>query len=148
MAKKAQNEAVREAQESPATRRTRREVTIFLPEVKAPRFLQGFVDFVREQGVVGLAVGLILGVASKSLIDSMVNNLVNPLIGLLTGGVSLEHKTLCIDRAVGGACKTNLGYGQFLSDLISFLIVVALVYFIVKGLKLDRLDKKKAEAQQ
>ena len=119
----------------------RKEVVISLPVVKAPRFLQGFVDFIREQGVVGLAVGLILGVAAKSLIDSLVNNIFSPIIGLLTGGVSLQHKTLCVKHA-GGVCKTALSYGQFLNDFISFLIVVALVYFVVKSLKLDTLDRK------
>jgi len=125
----------------------KREVVIVLPAVKAPGWLQGFVDFIREQGVVGLAVGLILGIAAKSVIDSLVNNIFNPIVGLLTGGVTLDHKTLCILHETGGACKTNLGYGHFLSDLISFIIVAALVYFVVKSLKLDKVDKKKVEAK-
>jgi large conductance mechanosensitive channel len=117
-------------------------VVVTLPAVKAPKFLQGFVNFVREQGVVGLAVGLILGVAAKSVIDSLVNNIFNPVIGLLTGGISLEHKTACI-KHVNGVCTTSLGYGRFISDLISFFIVAAAVYFVVIGLKLDKLDRKK-----
>ena len=124
-----------------------KEVVLVLPVIKAPGWLQGFVDFVREQGVVGLAVGLILGVAAKSVIDSLVNNIFNPLIGLLTGGVTLNHKTLCILHQSGGACKTNLGYGQFLSDFISFVIVAALVYFVVKSLKLDKIDIKKSTSK-
>ncbi len=125
----------------------RKEVTINLPVVRAPGWLQGFVDFVREQGVVGLAVGLILGVAAKSVIDSFVNNIINPIIGLLTGGVSLEHKTWCIDHTAG-VCTSTLKYGQFISDIISFLIVAFVVYMIVKMLKLDRLDKKKEEEKK
>lgn len=120
----------------------RKEVTLNLPVVKAPGWLQGFVDFVRSQGVVGLAAGLILGVAAKSLIDSLVNNIFNPLIGLLTGGVSLEHKSLCI-KHTAKACETSLGYGRFISDVVSFLIVAAVVYFVIKSLKLDKLDAKK-----
>jgi large conductance mechanosensitive channel len=123
--------------------RREREVAIVLPAVKAPQFLQGFVDFIREQGVVGLAIGLILGFASKTVVDSMVNNIFNPIVGLLTGGISLEHKTACLTRNTEGVCTTTLKYGQFISDLISFLIVVAAVYFVFKMLKLERLDKKK-----
>lgn len=130
--------------DEPRRRTVRHEVVINIPAVQAPGWLQGFVDFIREQGVVGLAVGLILGVAAKSVIDSLVNNIFNPIIGLLTGGVTLEHKTLCIKHA-GAVCKTTMNYGQFFSDLISFIIVAAVVYFVVKGLKLDKLDKKKAE---
>lgn len=118
-----------------------KDIVITIPAIKAPHWLQGFVDFVREQGVVGLAVGLILGVAGKSVIDSLVNNIFNPFIGLLTGGISLQDKTVCIKR-VSEICQTNLGYGRFVSDFISFVIIVAVVYFVVKGLKLDKLDKK------
>jgi large conductance mechanosensitive channel len=114
-----------------------------MPELGAPKFLQGFVDFIREQGVVGLAIGLILGFASKTVVDSLVNNIFNPIVGLLSGGVSLEHKTWCVDRLSDNSCKANIGYGHFLSDLLSFLIVVLLVYLIFKGLRLERLDKKK-----
>jgi large conductance mechanosensitive channel len=123
--------------------RREREVAVLMPVLKAPKFLQGFVDFIREQGVVGLAIGLILGFASKTVVDSMVNNIFNPLVGLLTGGISLEHKTACISHNPQGVCDTTLKYGQFLSDLFSFLIVVLLVYLIFKGLRLERLDKKK-----
>lgn len=124
----------------------RHEVVISFPAVKAPGWLQGFIDFVREQGVVGLAVGLILGIAAKSVIDSLVANIFNPVIGLLTGGVSLEHKALCIKK-VAGACTTTLNYGRFFSDLVSFLIVAAVVYFVVKSLKLDKIDKKKVKIE-
>lgn len=115
-------------------------IVVVLPPIKAPGWLQGFVDFVREQGVVGLAVGLILGVASKSLIDSLVANIFNPVVGLITGGGNLANKAVCLNDS----CSSKMGYGQFISDLVSFIIVAAIVYFVVKKLKLDKLDKKKA----
>lgn len=121
---------------------TKKEVTVALPVVKAPSWLQGFVNFVREQGVVGLAVGLVLGVAGKSVVDSIVANIFNPVIGVLTGGVNLANRHICIKESAG-ECVSKIGYGQLLSDLLSFLIVAAVVYFVVKGLKLDRLDKPK-----
>lgn len=119
-----------------------KEVTLSLPVVKAPGWLQGFVDFIREQGVVGLAVGLVLGFASKSVVDSIVNNIFNPIVGVLTGGVNLADRFICI-KSDAGVCVSKVGYGQLLSDIISFLIIAGVVYFVVKGLKLDKLDKKK-----
>lgn len=121
-------------------------IVVVLPPIKAPAWLQGFVNFVREQGVVGLAVGLVLGVASKGVVDSLVANIFNPIIGVLTGGESLATKAWCMKHTAEGACQagTKLGYGQVMSDLLSFVIVAAVVYFVVKGLKLDKLDKKKA----
>jgi len=122
----------------------RREVVVSFPVVKAPVWLQGFVDFVREQGVVGLAVGLTLGIASKSVVDSLVANFFNPIIGVLTGGESLASRYICL-KQVDGACTSKLGIGQVISDIVSFIILAAIIYFVVKGLKLDKLDKKKAE---
>lgn len=120
----------------------RKEVTLSVPVMKVPKPLQGFVDFVRQQGVVGLAVGLVLGVAGKSVVDSFVNNVFNPVVGLLTGGIDLGNKAVCIKR-VGEVCTSSLGYGRLISDIISFLIVAFAVYLIVHFLKLDKLDKKK-----
>lgn len=121
---------------------TRKEVTVNLPVVRAPGFLQGFINFIREQGVIGLAIGLVLGVAGKSLVDSVVANIFSPIIGVLTGGVDLSDKFACI-KSEAGQCVSKITYGQFLNDLISFVIILGVVYFIVKSLKLDRLDKKK-----
>lgn len=122
----------------------RRDVVVSLPVIKAPGWLEGFINFVREQGVVGLAVGLTLGVAAKSVVDSLVANIINPIIGLAGKGGSLDNKFVCL-KSVNGACTNKLGYGHFLSDILSFVIIVAILYFVVKGLKLDRLDKKKEE---
>jgi len=120
---------------------TRREVVIVLPPFKAPGWLQGFVNFVREQGVVGLAVGLVLGVAAKSVVDSLVQNIFNPVIGLLYGGGDLNSKYICL-KTTENVCQNKLGYGSFANTLVSFLIVCATVYFVVKKLKLDKIDVK------
>ena len=117
-----------------------------LHRVKVWGFLQGFVDFVREQGVVGLAVGLVLGVAAKSVVDSLVNNIFNPIVGLFgAGGGELGSRYTCL-KHVSGVCTNKLGYGRVISDLVSFLIVASIVYFIVKALRLDKIDKSKTNA--
>lgn len=114
-----------------------------IPSLKVPSPFQGFINFVREQGVVGLGVGFIVGTSANALIKSIVNNLLTPVIGMLTGGVDLSQKAMCIN-SVGGVCKNSLHYGQVLSDIITFLVILAVVYFLVKSLKLDKLDKPKA----
>ncbi len=125
----------------------RREMMIVLPPIKVPRMFQGFIEFVREQGVVGLAIGLVLGTAAKSLIDSLVQNIFNPIIGLLYGGGEFGTKYVCLRHNSLGQCSNKLGYGGFVNELISFVIVAAVVYFIVHRLKLDRIDKKKVDAK-
>jgi large conductance mechanosensitive channel len=123
----------------------RHEVVIGLPAIKVPKVLtpfQGFVDFLREQGVVGLAVGLVLGTQIKTLVDQLVASFINPLVGLvLPGGGSLAEQTFHMSFRHEGA---DFGWGAFVAQFISFLVVAAIVYYVVKGLKLDKLDKKKA----
>ena len=105
------------------------------------RPIGGFMDFVREQGVVGLAVGLAIGTQVKTLVDQIVASFINPIVGLLLpGDGDLTKKAFHL--TVNGKLAT-FTYGSFLTVLISFMAVAAVIYFIVKGLKLDQLDKKK-----
>lgn len=102
--------------------------------IKSP--VQGFVDFIREQGVVGLAVGFILGGAVSKIVSSLVENVINPLVGIMLGKVNLADRAWTVGSA-------TLKYGAFVSTLIDFVIIAAVIYFGVKWLGLDKLDKKK-----
>lgn len=103
----------------------------------------GFMDFIREQGVIGLAVGLTIGTAVTVFVKSIVDNIINPIIGaVLPGGTDLSTKFVCL-TSENGACVNKLSWGAVVSNFISFLTIAAIIYFVVRGLKLDRLDKKK-----
>ncbi|MFZ2523475.1 MAG: MscL family protein [Minisyncoccia bacterium] len=99
--------------------------------------MKGFMDFIREQGVVGLAVGFILGGAVSKTVSSLVENIINPLIGVILGKVNLADKML----SLGGV---SLKYGAFVSTVVDFLIIAAVVYWGVNALGLNKLDKAKA----
>ncbi len=99
--------------------------------------MKGFIQFIREQGVIGLAVGFILGGAVSKLVASIVTDLINPLLGLVIGRLgNLENAYLAIG-------SSKLMWGDFISTLINFVVVALVVYFGVTLLKLDGLDKKK-----
>lgn len=100
--------------------------------------MKGFLNFVREQGVVGLAVGFILGGAISKVVTALVTDIINPLLGLVMGKTG-EFKTASFN--IGTA---KILYGDMLSVLIDFLIIAFVVYFGVKLLKLDKLDKPKS----
>lgn len=107
------------------------------------RHVEGFTDFLREQSVVGLAIGLVLGTQVKQVVDSMVLNFFNPLIGLfLPGKGALDVKTFTLHFNDKTA---TFGYGAFVMVLLNFMLVAALVYVVFKILKLDRLAKKKED---
>lgn len=95
------------------------------------------MDFIREQGVVGLAVGFILGGAVSKVVASLVTDIINPLLGVLLG-VAGNFKEAGLQ--IG---SVKLMWGSFLSTTIDFLVIALVVYFGVKLLKLDKLDKKK-----
>lgn len=102
--------------------------------------LEGFMDFIRKQGVIGLAIGLVLGVQVKAVVDQTVASFLNPVLGLvLPGSGSLAEKSFSLTV---GSKEAVFGYGAFISVMISFITVAFLVYFVVKALKLDKLDKK------
>jgi large conductance mechanosensitive channel len=98
--------------------------------------MKGFIDFIRKQGVVGLAVGFILGGAVSNLVSSLVEDIINPLVGIVLGAAgSLETAVLQIGTA-------EIRWGSFAAVLIDFVIISMVVYFGVKGLNLEKLDKK------
>lgn len=99
--------------------------------------VKGFIDFVREQGVVGLAVGFILGGAVSKVVSALVDDIINPVLGVFLGQAeSLRKASLTIGEA-------TIKWGDFMVVVIDFLIIALVVYYIVKGLGLDKADKKK-----
>lgn len=100
--------------------------------------MKGFIDFIREQGVVGLAVGFILGGAVSKLVSAIVTDIVNPILGLILGSVGdLKEAYLAIGSA-------KIMYGDLITVLIDFVVIALVVYFGVKTLGLDKLDRPKA----
>jgi len=99
--------------------------------------MKGFITFIREQGVVGLAVGFILGGAISKMVTSLVNDLVNPTIGIFLGRVGELKKAYLL---IG---TSKIMWGNFISSFIDFAIMACIVYFGVKRLGLDKIDKKK-----
>jgi large conductance mechanosensitive channel len=94
------------------------------------------LDFIREQGVVGLAVGFILGGAVSAFVASFVDGIVNPIVAAIFSTEGLEYST----STVGDATLT---WGAVVAAAINFLVIAAVVYYGVKSLGLDKMDKAK-----
>ncbi|MFA5853606.1 MAG: MscL family protein [Patescibacteria group bacterium] len=98
--------------------------------------LKGFIEFIREKGVVGLAVGFLMGGAISKLVTAFVENIINPLVGLLLGKAgNLAEASVVLGTA-------TLKWGAFVTTFIDFVIICAVIYLGVKVLRLDRIDKK------
>lgn len=99
--------------------------------------MKGFIKFIRSQGVIGLAVGVIMGSSITKLITALINDFINPLVGILISRAG-DLKSNYI--AIGNA---KIMWGDFISSLIDFITIAFVVYFGIKVLKLDKLDQKK-----
>jgi len=105
--------------------------------------VKGFLDFIRTQGVVGLAVGLVLGTAVSVVVKSLVDNVILPPVGLLLGSADgLKGLSWTVGNTNNGA-PAVIHYGTFLNDLLNFLIIALVVYLVFHLLGLTKLDKKK-----
>lgn len=87
--------------------------------------------------MVGLAVGFILGGAISKVVSALVSDLINPLLGVILGAAG-GFKTASLK--IG---SSQILYGDLLGVAIDFIVIALVVYFGVKLLKLDKLDKKK-----
>ncbi|MDO5343473.1 MAG: MscL family protein [Candidatus Saccharibacteria bacterium] len=101
----------------------------------------GFMEFIRTQGVVGLAVGLAIGTAAGDTVKKLVAAFIDPLVQLIIGSQEgLQAASFTVEVA---GRKGEFLYGAFISSLITLLAVAFVVYAIIHFLKLDKLDKKK-----
>lgn len=97
----------------------------------------GFLDFIKEQGAIGLAVGFILGGAVSDLVKSLIENIINPLLGIIL------NQAQGITEASVTVLGAEIKYGALIITLINFVVIAAVVYFGVKKFGLDKLDKHK-----
>jgi large conductance mechanosensitive channel len=106
--------------------------------------LKDFKAFIMRGSVVDLAVGVIIGAAFGSIVKSLVDDVLMPPIGLATGGIDFANKFIVLkegakavapyaslaDAKAAGAVTIN--YGLFINQTVTFLIVAACVFVIIK----------------
>jgi large conductance mechanosensitive channel len=90
----------------------------------AGKELGGFKKFILRGNVVDLAVGIVIGAAFTGVVQALVKDIITPLIGMAGGIPDFSSWTVTIGR-------TQLLIGDFLNTLISFLLIAAVVYFLV-----------------
>ena len=103
-------------------------------------FIKEFKEFAVKGNVMDMAVGVIIGGAFGKIVTSLVSDVLMPLIGKLTGGVSFvdlfvnlgdgNYKTLAEAKEAGAAV---FAYGQFIQNIVDFLIVSFCIFMIVKA---------------
>ena len=103
--------------------------------------LKEFRDFIARGNVIDLAVGVIIGAAFGRIVTTLVEGVIMPPLGLLLGRTDFSSLFLVLDSSQGvpmslAEAKAKgipvIAYGQFVNEVVSFLIVALAVFIMVK----------------
>ena len=108
---------------------------------RAGKHGNGFVDFIRTQGVVGLAVGLAIGTAAGDTVKKLVDGFINPIIQFIVG--SQDALNSAVWRVELWGRSADFAWGPFVSSAVTLLATALVIYLLVNVMRLDKLDKKK-----
>ena len=108
--------------------------------------LGGFKSFIAKGNVVDLAVAVIIGAAFATIVASLTDDVIMPVVGWLFGGLDFSSYFIRLGPVPAGysgdpynyaalkeAGVPMLGYGQFLTALVNFLILAFIIYQLVKA---------------
>ena len=110
-----------------------------------------FREFIARGNVIELAVAVVIGVAFGAIVTSLVEGILMPPIGMLTGKIDFASLFYVLDSSRGVPASLAdakargipvIAYGQFINDLIGFLIIAFVIFLIIKWV--NRLKSKQA----
>ncbi len=103
------------------------------------KFFDEFKKFCTKGNILELATGVMIGGAFTTIVNSLVNDMLMPVIGLVTGGVNLGGLFVALDGqqyvSIDAAKEAGVGtlnYGNFIQNIINFLIIAFCVFLFVK----------------
>ena len=105
------------------------------------KIISEFKDFIARGNVVDLAVGVIVGSAFGKIVTSLVNDILMPIIGVILGGIDFTNLTIKFKDA-------TIYYGNFIQNIIDFLIVAFCIFIFVKVINTLTYKKKKEEIKE
>ena len=113
-------------------------------------FIKEFKEFAMKGNVMDMAVGVIIGGAFGKIISSLVEDVLMPIISLATGNISFtdlfvtldgsKYNTLAAAKEAGAAV---FAYGQFIQNIIDFVIIAFCIFLMIKAM--NKLNRKKEE---
>ena len=116
--------------------------------------LQEFKKFAVKGNMIDMAVGVIIGGAFNGLVTSLVNTVVMPALSVFTGKLDFSHMFIAMDgvkyeslAAAQEAGAAVVQYGNFISQIINFVIMAFVVFLFVRTInKLREKDAAPAPA--
>ena len=111
---------------------------------KAKGFMAEFKKFISRGNVVDMAVGVVVGGAFTGIVNSLVKDIIMPVIGMLFGGIDFTGLKYVITPAEGDVAEAAIHYGNFIQNIVNFLLVAFAIFVVVKAM--NSFHKKKEEA--
>jgi large conductance mechanosensitive channel len=111
-----------------------------------------FREFIARGNVIDLAVAVVIGAAFGKIVTTLVEGLILPPVGLLLGKVDFASLFYVLDTSKGSPASLAdakargipvLAYGQFINDVINFLIIAFVIFLVVKAY--NHLKSKQAD---
>ena len=96
--------------------------------------IKEFREFAVKGNMIDMAVGIIIGGAFGKIVSSLVADVIMPPLGAIIGGVDFTGLKIVLKDKVGETAAVTLNYGQFLQQLVDFLIVAAAIFAVVKAI--------------
>jgi large conductance mechanosensitive channel len=108
--------------------------------------MRGFRAFLMRGNVLDLAVAVIIGAAFTKIVTSLTDDVIMPVIGKATGGLDFANYFLRLGAiptgfkgdpasyvALKAAGVSMIGYGQFVTAIVQFLILAFVIYLLVRA---------------
>ena len=104
-----------------------------------------FKEFITRGNVMDMGMGIIMGSAFTAIVKSLVDDVLMPVIGILVGGVDFTSLKVVLRAAdeAAGIEEAALRYGNFIQNIVSFLLIAVVIFLMVKGM--NKLRRKKEE---
>lgn len=110
-------------------------------------FLEEFKKFALRGNVIDMAIGVVIGSAFSKITSSLVNDCIMPFFAMLLGDTNFTALKLVLKETVaadGTVTQVTLNYGQFIQNIVDFLLIAFVLFLVVKFM--NSLKKKEEEA--
>ena len=102
-----------------------------------------FKEFISKGNVIDLAVGVIIGGAFGKIVTSFVDDMIMPVLGILLGKVNFSTLRVIITPATESKAESAILYGNFIQNVVNFLIMAFILFIMIKFI--NKLRKPKTE---
>lgn len=117
-----------------------------IEKITKSSIISEFKEFIDRGNVVDLAVGVAVGGAFTTIAKSLVDDIIMPIASLLAGGLDFTSLAIDIPNIFGADTVAHIAYGNFIQNIVNFLIIAFTVFIVVRTFnRLNRIKDKETK---